>query len=82
MAVVYDSSKTALLKHSKKNCVSEGPKLLGLFKQNKVLKVPEIFHESMLPNLPFKEVYDDSDKTGKKFLTFKHLPISINKPNT
>lgn len=67
---------------ARKAVFQQGPKLLGLSKQNKVLKVPEILHESRLPNLPFKEVYDDSDKTGKNSLTFKHLPISINKLHT
>lgn len=57
----------------------EGLKLLDLSKQNKIFKIPGIHHESVLPNLPFKEVYDVSDKTGKNFPTFQHLPISINK---
>lgn len=52
---------------------------MDLSKENQIFKVPGIHHESAVPNSPFKEVYDVSDKTGKNFPSFQHLPISINK---
>lgn len=62
--------------------LQQGSKLPALSKQSEVFKVPETLHGSMLPNLPFKEVYNDSDKIGKNSPSFRHLLVSINKFNT